>query len=129
MDALFDLFFSLVNVFWSLLDVVTNLVRVILPWLPLLGWVGFWTFAVNWAKAFPDPATWRFHRRVAADVCGSARLGRRSTSDGRQTPDAWTVGRQSCRKIYLRHDVDLHCTALWICSTFRILRTTGRVSR
>lgn len=53
MDALFDLFFSLVNVFRSLLDVVTSLVRVILPWLPLLGYVGFWTFAVNWAKAFP----------------------------------------------------------------------------
>ncbi len=53
MDALFDLFSSLINVFWSLLDVVVNLFRVILPWLPLLGWVGFWTFAVNWAKAFP----------------------------------------------------------------------------
>ena len=53
MDALFDLFNSLVNVLWSLLDVVVNLVRVILPWLPLLGWVGFWTFAVNWAKALP----------------------------------------------------------------------------
>ena len=53
MDALFDLFSSLVNVLWSLLDVVVNLLRVILPWLPLLGWVGFWIFAVNWAKAFP----------------------------------------------------------------------------
>ena len=53
MDALFDLFFSLVNVISSLLEVVVNLFRVILPWLPLLGWVGFWTFAVNWAKAFP----------------------------------------------------------------------------
>lgn len=53
MDALFDLCSSLINVLWSLLDVVVNLVRVILPWLPLLAWVGFWTFAVNWAKAFP----------------------------------------------------------------------------
>jgi len=53
MDALFDLFFSLVDVLRSLRDVIVNLVRVILPWLPLLGWVGFWTFAVNWAKAFP----------------------------------------------------------------------------
>ena len=53
MDALFDLFSSLVNVLQSLFDVVVNLVRVILPWLPLLAWVGFWTFAVNWAKAFP----------------------------------------------------------------------------
>ena len=53
MDALFDLFSSLINVIWSLLDVVVNLVRVILPWLPLLAWVGFWTFTVSLAKAFP----------------------------------------------------------------------------
>ncbi len=53
MDALFDLCSSIVDVFRSLLDVVVNLVRVLLPWLPLLTWVGFWTFAVDWAKAFP----------------------------------------------------------------------------
>lgn len=53
MEALFDLFSSLLDVFTSLLNVVVNLVRVILPWLPLLAWIGFWTFAVNWAKAFP----------------------------------------------------------------------------
>lgn len=53
MDALIDLFGSIVDVLYSLLNVVVNLVRVILPWLPLLAWVGFWTFAVNWAKAFP----------------------------------------------------------------------------
>jgi hypothetical protein len=53
MDALFDLFISLVDVVWSLLKVLVNLARVILPWLPLLTWIGFWTFAVNWTKAFP----------------------------------------------------------------------------
>ena len=53
MDALIDLFGSIVDVLYSLLNVVVNLVRVVLPWLPLLAWVGFWTFAVNWAKAFP----------------------------------------------------------------------------
>ena len=53
MDALYELFSSLVNLLWSVQDVVVNLVRVTLPWLPLLGWLGFWTFAVNWAKAFP----------------------------------------------------------------------------
>jgi len=53
MEALFDLFSSLLDVLRSLLNVVVNLVRVILPWLPLLAWIGFWTFAVNWAKAFP----------------------------------------------------------------------------
>ena len=53
MDALINLLESLVNVFWSLLDVVVAVVQLVTPWLPLLAWVGFWTFAVNWAKAFP----------------------------------------------------------------------------
>lgn len=53
MDALVDLFLSLVDVLRSLFNVVVSLVRVIVPWLPLLAWIGFWTFAVNWAKAFP----------------------------------------------------------------------------
>jgi hypothetical protein len=53
MDALVDLFFSLIDVLRSLFNVVVSLVRVIVPWLPLLAWIGFWTFAVNWAKAFP----------------------------------------------------------------------------
>ncbi len=53
MEALFELFSSLINVAWSLWNVVVSLVKVILPWLPLLAWIGFWTFAVNWAKTFP----------------------------------------------------------------------------
>ena len=53
MDAMFDLCSSMVDVFRSLLQVVVNLVRVFLPWLPLLTWVGFWSFAVDWAKALP----------------------------------------------------------------------------
>ncbi len=53
MDAVINLLQSLINVFWSLLDVIVAIVMVILPWLPLLGWVGFWTFAVNWARVFP----------------------------------------------------------------------------
>ena len=52
MDAVVNLFQSLVNVFWSLLDVVMALVMVILPWLPLLAWIGFWSFAVNWVRTF-----------------------------------------------------------------------------
>ena len=54
MEALVDLFFSLIDVLRSLFNVVVSLVRVIVPWLPLLAWIGFWTFAVNWAKAFPN---------------------------------------------------------------------------
>lgn len=52
MDAVVDLFQSLINVFWSLRDVVVALVRVIVPWLPLLLWIAFWSLAVNWVKAF-----------------------------------------------------------------------------
>jgi len=50
MDAVIELLQSLVNVLWSLLDVVVALVRVILPWLPLLAWLAYWSLAVNWAK-------------------------------------------------------------------------------
>lgn len=53
MDALVNLLESLVGVFRSLLDVVVALVHLILPWLPLLAWIGFWSFAVNWKKAWP----------------------------------------------------------------------------
>ena len=52
MDAVIDLLQSLVNVFWSLRDVVVALVKVILPWLPLLAWIAYWSLAVNWVKAF-----------------------------------------------------------------------------
>jgi hypothetical protein len=52
MDALVELFDSLINVFWSVLDVIVALVRIVLPWLPLLAWIAFWSLAVNWAKAF-----------------------------------------------------------------------------
>lgn len=52
MDALLELFHSLVNVFRSLLDVVMALVNVILPWLPLLAWMAYWSLAVNWVKAY-----------------------------------------------------------------------------
>lgn len=52
MDAVIELFQSLVNVLWSLLDVVVALVRVIIPWLPLLAWIAYWSLAVNWFRAF-----------------------------------------------------------------------------
>ncbi|MEQ9408874.1 MAG: hypothetical protein RIK87_14150 [Fuerstiella sp.] len=52
MDAVIELLQSLVNVFWSVLDVVIALVHVILPWLPLLAWIAFWSLAVNWVRAF-----------------------------------------------------------------------------
>lgn len=47
-----ELLQSLTNVFWSLLDVVIALVNVILPWLPLLAWIAFWSLAVNWVRTW-----------------------------------------------------------------------------
>ncbi|MCA9051426.1 MAG: hypothetical protein KDA89_21960 [Planctomycetaceae bacterium] len=52
MDAVIELFQSILNVFRSLLDVVVALFYVILPWLPLLGWIAYWSLAVNWVKVF-----------------------------------------------------------------------------
>lgn len=51
MDAVIELLESLINVIASLRDVVMALVRVILPWLPLLAWIGYWSLCVNWVKA------------------------------------------------------------------------------
>lgn len=51
MDAVIELLQSLVNVVTSLLDVVMALVHVILPWLPLLAWIAYWSLCVNWVKA------------------------------------------------------------------------------
>ena len=52
MDALSELLQNLITLFWSVLDVVLALLRVIVPWLPLLAWIAFWTLAVNWVHAF-----------------------------------------------------------------------------
>ncbi len=51
MDAIIELFGTLNELFWSVLDVLEALFKVILPWLPLLAWIAFWTLAVNWVKA------------------------------------------------------------------------------
>ena len=53
MEALFNLFTSLVGVFQALLNLVVSVVLVLIPWLPLLGWLAFFSLAVNWSKAWP----------------------------------------------------------------------------
>ncbi|MFM7833909.1 MAG: hypothetical protein ACKPJD_19105, partial [Planctomycetaceae bacterium] len=53
MEALFNLFTSLVDVFQALLNLVVSVVLVLIPWLPLLGWLAFFSLAVNWTKAWP----------------------------------------------------------------------------
>ena len=52
MDAALQLVDNLVALFQSLIDVVVALLNIVLPWLPLLAWIAFWTLAVNWVKAF-----------------------------------------------------------------------------
>ena len=51
MDSVIELLQSLINVLWSLLAVVVTFARVVLPWLPLLAWLAYWSLAVNWVKA------------------------------------------------------------------------------
>lgn len=47
MQALWD---ALVQLFDALLALVVSLGSLIVPWLPLLAWIAFWLFAVNWVK-------------------------------------------------------------------------------
>jgi hypothetical protein len=53
MEALFNVFFSLVELLSALRNLVISLVLVVIPWLPLLAWIGYWSLGVNWSKAFP----------------------------------------------------------------------------
>lgn len=52
MEAFVDFCLTLNDLFWSLLNVVVALFYVVLPWCPLLAWIGFWTLAVNWVRAW-----------------------------------------------------------------------------
>ncbi len=44
------LFDSLGALFTALVDVLVSLVHLVLPWSPLIAWIAFWLFAVNWVK-------------------------------------------------------------------------------
>jgi hypothetical protein len=44
------LFQSLLNLVEALLQVLAALGQSIVPWWPLIAWIAFWTFAVNWVK-------------------------------------------------------------------------------
>lgn len=45
-----DLLLSLRLLFEALWDVLISLGAVLLPWLPLVAWIAFWLFAVNWMR-------------------------------------------------------------------------------
>ena len=52
MDAVSELLTSVQDLFWSLIALIVALVKIILPWLPLLAWIAYWSLAVNWVKTF-----------------------------------------------------------------------------
>ena len=41
---------SLLSLIVALWNVLVSLVTVVAPWMPLLAWIVFWLFAVNWVK-------------------------------------------------------------------------------
>lgn len=41
---------SLVQLLVALWDVVVSLIAIVVPWLPLIGWIAFWLCAVDWTK-------------------------------------------------------------------------------
>jgi hypothetical protein len=47
MSAIVQNFVQLLYAFWELL---ISLLAVIVPWTPLVAWVAFWLYAVNWVK-------------------------------------------------------------------------------
>jgi len=49
-DAGPELWTNLVNLLAALWGIAVALVELIAPWTPLLAWIAFWLFAVNWVK-------------------------------------------------------------------------------
>jgi hypothetical protein len=45
-----ELFHAIYELAWSLVGLLTAIVSIILPWSPLIAWIAFWLFAVNWVK-------------------------------------------------------------------------------
>lgn len=45
-----ELLYKLIAVIVAVWELVCELVALVLPWTPLLAWVGFWLLAVNWVK-------------------------------------------------------------------------------
>jgi hypothetical protein len=125
MDAVLFLFQSLVNVFWSLVDVVVALLLVVLPWLPVLCWIGFWLFAVNWAKVFP--VLWRggfigvlLLMFVAVLIWGSVA----PPVDGKHVLLQLTVGNYFGKFVYVTM---LTCIAL-LCGSVQLSGAFGRLT-
>ncbi len=41
---------GLLQVLFGVWQLLTAIVALILPWTPLIAWIAFWTFAVNWTR-------------------------------------------------------------------------------
>ncbi len=50
MEALGNLVESLQQLFFSLVNIVASLGALVLPWTPLILWVGYWLLCVNWIR-------------------------------------------------------------------------------
>ena len=48
-----ELITAIQQLFFSLVDIVTSLFSIALPWAPLALWVAFWLLAVDWSKLYP----------------------------------------------------------------------------
>jgi len=48
-----DLLNSIWNVFESFAGLLLALIAFIAPWAPLICWIAFWLFAVNWKQLYP----------------------------------------------------------------------------
>ena len=48
--VMLSVFESLFELFMAVVDLVGSVGYLVLPWLPLVAWLVFWMFAVNWTK-------------------------------------------------------------------------------
>ncbi|CAK9030972.1 Uncharacterized protein SCF082_LOCUS19426, partial [Durusdinium trenchii] len=48
-----EVLISLWNLIVALADLIVAVIGVVAPWAPLIAWIAFWLFAVNWAVLYP----------------------------------------------------------------------------
>ncbi len=47
---MFDVLANLLTLLFAVWQLVISLLVLVVPWTPLLGWLAFWLYAVNWVK-------------------------------------------------------------------------------
>ncbi len=53
MEQFAELFYSLIDLIIALWNVAVAAVRVLIPWVPLAAWIGYWLCCVDWKKLGP----------------------------------------------------------------------------